>query len=457
MGAIEVADQLKGCSAVYVASESFESLGGAWPFDFILGKLNSNPSMSPSTLGKTIVSKYGTWWDAINPGRLIGLQNHRTMSSVDTSEVYPLVLSLNAFASQALASTAQSDWDALRSAGDAAANYSLQLSPGEFENTWSRDLRDFLNHVAGSGASASIKTAAANAIIAFDAAIISNYHSIWDPGAGLDICIPSQYRSIDPKYLGDLKFFSEATRWGEFLGRLTDERQPPTAALTVSNIKTGGGTACTFTVTYTDNAAVDTATLDNSDIQVTGPNGFNQSATFVEVNVSGNGTPRTATYRINAPGGAWDASDNGTYTVSMQSDQVTDTNGNAVKAGTLESFQVAVGASVGLTSPNGGEAWWRGTTQTISWTAANPSEQVRIDLYKGGSYYDEIVLATNNRSYPWEILRTLYPAGNDYQVNITSTSHPSNYDCSNSKFTTGAKCGSRARATILRGRAAIRR
>ena len=34
-----------------------------------------------------------------------------------------------------------------------------------------------------------------------------------------------------------------------------------------------------------------------------------------------------------------------------------------------------------ITSPNGGENWYKGSTQTITWTD-NISEDVRIDLYK---------------------------------------------------------------------------
>ena len=45
------------------------------------------------------------------------------------------------------------------------------------------------------------------------------------------------------------------------------------------------------------------ATLDNADILVTGPNGFRQAASFLRVDVASDGTPRTATYQITAPGG----------------------------------------------------------------------------------------------------------------------------------------------------------
>ncbi len=77
---------------------------------------------------------------------------------------------------------------------------------------------------------------------------------------------------------------------------------------------------------------------------MTGPNGFDQPATFVSVDATDNGTPRTATYQISAPGGTWDAADNGDYTVAIAADQVADTVGNSMAAGTLGSFRVAITA-----------------------------------------------------------------------------------------------------------------
>ena len=120
----------------------------------------------------------------------------------------------------------------------------------------------------------------------------------------------------------------------------------PEASLDVSDITIGGGSTYTFTVQYTDNVAVAVSSLDNADVRVTGPNGFSQVATFVSVDTNTDGTPRTATYRINTPGGSWDWRDNGTYTVSMLSGQVRDTSDNFVAAGDLGSFSVTVPLSM---------------------------------------------------------------------------------------------------------------
>lgn len=116
----------------------------------------------------------------------------------------------------------------------------------------------------------------------------------------------------------------------------------PTASSITSNITTAGATTYNFTVTYTDNVAVNTLSLDSNDVRVTGPNGFNQLASLVSINTSGNGTPRTATYRITAPGGSWDTADNGTYTLALQANQVNDTSNNFATANTLGTFLVDI-------------------------------------------------------------------------------------------------------------------
>lgn len=83
-----------------------------------------------------------------------------------------------------------------------------------------------------------------------------------------------------------------------------------------------------FTVTYTDaTTGVDVASLDDGDLRLTGPNEFDQPATLVSVDNSGNGSPRVATYRVAAPGGSWDAADNGSYTLTLQPNQVRDIAG----------------------------------------------------------------------------------------------------------------------------------
>ncbi|MEO9126939.1 MAG: Ig-like domain-containing protein [Microcoleus sp.] len=116
----------------------------------------------------------------------------------------------------------------------------------------------------------------------------------------------------------------------------------PTAATNLSNINAAGGSAYNFTVTYTDNTALNVSTLDSKDILVAGPDGKTQQATLVNFTPVGNGTPRTATYSFVPPGGTWDTADNGTYTVQLQSQQVSDTVGNFDVASNLGTFTVDI-------------------------------------------------------------------------------------------------------------------
>ncbi len=115
--------------------------------------------------------------------------------------------------------------------------------------------------------------------------------------------------------------------------------QIPTASA-ISPSVVAGRSSSAFTVTYTDDQGINVSSLDSNDIRITAPNGFNQLATWLNTSVNTNGTPRQVTYQLNAPGGTWNAADNGTYSITMQTDQVSDTNGSFVQSGLLQSFTV---------------------------------------------------------------------------------------------------------------------
>jgi uncharacterized repeat protein (TIGR01451 family) len=135
---------------------------------------------------------------------------------------------------------------------------------------------------------------------------------------------------------------------GNFTGQVytLDKTAPQAGSLVATNITVGGGATHSFTVVFSDNLAIDSASLDGNDIRVSGPSGFDQLATFVSVTPAGNGTPRTTTYRINAPGGAWDNADTGSYTLALQANQVRDGVGNPVAARVLGAFSVAISAPI---------------------------------------------------------------------------------------------------------------
>ncbi|MEE9119193.1 MAG: Ser-Thr-rich GPI-anchored membrane family protein, partial [Calditrichia bacterium] len=85
-------------------------------------------------------------------------------------------------------------------------------------------------------------------------------------------------------------------------------------------------------------------------------------------------------------------------------------------------------------SPNGGEAWLVGSTQTIGWTD-NITERVAIDLFKSDTLYTIIEFSTtSDGSYNWIIPDSTTP-GSDYKIKITSVDDPDVFDFSDNNFT----------------------
>ena len=121
----------------------------------------------------------------------------------------------------------------------------------------------------------------------------------------------------------------------------------PQSDLQATNLTQSGQAAWTFTVTYSDNVAVNVASIDSGDVRVTGPNGYDQLAQFVSLDVAVNGTPRIATYAVTPPGGGtWSPMHNGTYSFFMRSNQVSDTEGAFVAASQLGQFQVSIPVTI---------------------------------------------------------------------------------------------------------------
>ena len=99
-------------------------------------------------------------------------------------------------------------------------------------------------------------------------------------------------------------------------------------------------------VRYGDNFAIRRSSIDSTDIRIDGPGGqFTIDVELVSISRAGDGTPMVAVYRFTPPGGSWDASDNGTYTVTVLANAVTDVLGNPVGGGSaveIGTFDVMV-------------------------------------------------------------------------------------------------------------------
>lgn len=156
---------------------------------------------------------------------------------------------------------------------------------------------------------------------------------------------------------------------------------PPTAALVPAALTTGGQPLFSFQVSYDDDDVIAVASLGTGDILVTGPAAYSNLASFVGVDNPVDGAPRIATYQIPAPGGLWDAADNGAYSVALIAGEVEDATGNTAPAAALGSLtvniappQVSLSVSVndpsmGSVNPSGG-TYASGTTVQVTATPA---------------------------------------------------------------------------------------
>jgi Ca2+-binding RTX toxin-like protein len=156
----------------------------------------------------------------------------------------------------------------------------------------------------------------------------------------------SMYRSRVKDVSGNLV---RTGKLGSFRVNVANPTDPADPAPTVQSFEApeivlNSGSAY-IQVVYADNAAIDVSSLDSNDVRVTGPNGFDQLATFLRVEPGSDGTPRTVTYRIDAPGGTWNSTDNGSYTITVQANQVKDNRGNAVVTRTIGTFPVNLSAA----------------------------------------------------------------------------------------------------------------
>ena len=168
----------------------------------------------------------------------------------------------------------------------------------------------------------------------------------------------------------------------------TDETAP-SAELSVTDVTGSESSTHTFTVTFSDDVAIDVSDITRTNVRVTGPNGFGQYADLAGVDDRTDGTPRTATLFVTAPNGAWDLADNGTYTVSIRASQVSDTSGNFVPAGALGTFDVALAAPAEVIVDNDSPA----VTVTGAWSTSSFN-----DTRYGASYLHDGNAAKGSKS-----------------------------------------------------------
>ncbi len=109
--------------------------------------------------------------------------------------------------------------------------------------------------------------------------------------------------------------------------------------------------------------------------------------------------------------------------------RVTSNLSNAYTDTSDDTFTVTVPQAAGITisSPNGGETWAAGSSQTIRWNySGNIGQTVKVDLLKNDALdrvisYSTFTGSSGGGSCQWTVPQGL-TAGSDYQVRVTTTS-----------------------------------
>lgn len=168
---------------------------------------------------------------------------------------------------------------------------------------------------------------------------------------------------------------------------LNPDTMAPTASADLSDALVGSSQPYTLAVTYADNVGIGRGSIDGSayasDIEVTGPGGYDQRATLLDVGSSLPGTPVKGTYQITPPSGGWVE---GSYVVSINANEVSDRAGNYVAASSLGDFNLAVDNTppAAVISPTSGQT--RATRINYTVTFSEPvSDFSAGDVTIGGT------------------------------------------------------------------------
>jgi len=139
------------------------------------------------------------------------------------------------------------------------------------------------------------------------------------------------------------------------LGGLSDPSGPVAALDSAAGANSGfvrHGRIYTITIVYSDASGVSLASLGDSNLLVTGPDGFATTAQLLHAHARRGGSV-IATYRLTNPSGTWTAAEAGTYTIQLQPGQVLDGRSRPSTGGILGTFAVAT-AGTGSHSGGGG-------------------------------------------------------------------------------------------------------
>jgi hypothetical protein len=219
------------------------------------------------------------------------------------------------------------------------------------------------------------------------------------------------------------------------------------------DLNTTGATVGTKNVTITNpDGQVRTGTgilnvvAGGPNITVTGPNGgeswpigSTQAITWTSNSVTGNVTIDLSTDGgVTFPGSiaantandgteTWTVSGSATTLARVRVVSITDPT---IRDSSNANFTL-LQPSITVTSPNGGESWIIGSSQTITWTSANMTGNVKIEESTDGGATFPIVLAASTANDGTEAWTVAGPATGSARIRITSLTYPAVLDQSN--------------------------
>ncbi len=171
----------------------------------------------------------------------------------------------------------------------------------------------------------------------------------------------------------------------------------PTASLYYGPPITNGGFGYSFfQVYYHDKHKIDLGSLGNANIVITGPNGYRMNALCYGTFGGTTATDVYVFYAFYPPGGSWDSGDNGAYTLTLQSSQISNGHNYAV-ATTLGTINIQIKSST-ISGFVFNDLNGDGIRQTNEPALLN--RYVYIDLNNTGNYaYNDPIALSNSDGF----------------------------------------------------------
>jgi len=151
------------------------------------------------------------------------------------------------------------------------------------------------------------------------------------------------------------------------------------------NLKRAPSGAYKLSIEVRDDDAVDVASLGSLPLRVLGPADSHGKRTsyapkLISTTPGADAAVITAQFKLSAPGGSWDAADNGTFSIKLLGDRVKDTSSAGASARTLGSFVVKIPAARGGST--------RGLLRSATPRAANHLFESDSGIHGGKSAID---------------------------------------------------------------------